>query len=107
MADVRDLIVPQKAETDSVHRSPEYYSSSITINRDGETIANYRKSFLYYTDESWALEGPDGFYDGEIQGLGNVAMGICKWPAKSFEREFSENHHRQLKLTIDPAQAWI
>lgn len=58
------------------------------MNSEGETIANYRKSFLYYTDETWALEGPDGFYDGEIEGLGNVAMGICKWPTKSFEREY-------------------
>ncbi|CAM6002782.1 unnamed protein product, partial [Sphagnum balticum] len=57
--------------------SPEYYNSAITVNADGETIANYRKSFLYYTDETWALEGPDGFFDGEIDGLGNVAMGIC------------------------------
>lgn len=68
--------------------SPEYYNSAITVNSDGQTIANYRKSFLYYTDETWALEGPDGFYDGEIDRLGNVAMGICKWPTKSFEREY-------------------
>jgi protein N-terminal amidase len=59
-------------------RSPEYYNSSITVNRDGETVVNYRKSFLYYTDETWALENPDGFFDGEIDGLGNVAIGICK-----------------------------
>ena len=59
------------------------------MNADGETIANYRKSFLYYTDETWALEGADGFYDGEIKGLGNVAMGICKWPTRSSEREFA------------------
>lgn len=67
---------------------PEYYNSAITVNAEGETIANYRKSFLYYTDETWALEGPDGFYSGEVEGLGNVAMGICKWPTKSFEREY-------------------
>lgn len=69
--------------------SPEYYNSAIVVNAEGETIANYRKSFLYYTDETWALEGPDGFYDGEIDGLGNTAMGICKWPTKSFKREYS------------------
>lgn len=68
--------------------SPEYYNSAITVNAEGETIANYRKSFLYYTDETWALEGPDGFFGGTIEGLGNVAMGICKWPTKSFEREY-------------------
>ncbi|PQE30731.1 hypothetical protein CJF32_00005908 [Rutstroemia sp. NJR-2017a WRK4] len=64
----------------------EYYNSAVTVNQEGETIANYRKSFLYYTDETWAHEGPDGFFDGQIDGLGNVAMGICKWPTKSFER---------------------
>lgn len=58
--------------------SPEYYNSAITVNKDGETVANYRKSFLYYTDETWALEGPDGFFSGKMEGLGNVAMGICK-----------------------------
>ena len=56
---------------------PEYYNSSITVNPDGETLTNYRKSFLYYTDETWALEGP-GFFGGKIDGLGKCAMGICK-----------------------------
>ncbi|PTB70499.1 hypothetical protein BBK36DRAFT_1107796 [Trichoderma citrinoviride] len=57
---------------------PEYYNSAIVVNGDGETIANYRKSFLYYTDESWALEGNRGFYDGYIPGLGNTSIGICE-----------------------------
>ncbi|KAL7919352.1 carbon-nitrogen hydrolase [Trichoderma austrokoningii] len=55
---------------------PEYYSSAIVVNGDGETIANYRKAFLYDTDESWALEGDHGFYDGYIPGLGNTAIGF-------------------------------
>ncbi|EFW99955.1 carbon-nitrogen family protein [Grosmannia clavigera kw1407] len=57
--------------------SPEFYNSAIMVNRDGETIANYRKSFLYAIDETWALEGRDGFYEDEIPDLGTVAMGIC------------------------------
>ena len=69
--------------------SPEYYNSAITVNAEGETIANYRKSFLYCTDETWALEGPDGFYDGEIEGLGTVAMGICKCLQNLASRETS------------------
>jgi len=78
---------PEKVDvTPKWPTSPEYYNSAIVVNAEGETIANYRKSFLYYTDETWALEGPDGFFDGEIEGLGNTAMGICKWPTKSFER---------------------
>ncbi|KAK1655530.1 carbon-nitrogen hydrolase [Colletotrichum phormii] len=56
---------------------PEYYNSAIVVNGDGETIANYRKSFLYYTDETWALEGNRGFYEGWIPGLGNTSIGIC------------------------------
>ncbi|KAL2760760.1 hypothetical protein ACRALDRAFT_1059497 [Sodiomyces alcalophilus JCM 7366] len=56
---------------------PEYYNSAIVVNGDGETIANYRKSFLYYTDETWALEGDGGFYEGYIPGLGHTSMGIC------------------------------
>ncbi|KAF4992539.1 hypothetical protein FGRMN_7101 [Fusarium graminum] len=56
---------------------PEYYNSVIVVNGDGETIANYRKSFLYHTDETWALEGGQGFYDGFIPGLGNTSIGIC------------------------------
>lgn len=57
---------------------PEYYNSAIVVNSDGKTIVNYRKSHLYYTDESWALEGDRGFYDGLIPGLGNTSLGICK-----------------------------
>jgi len=56
---------------------PEYYNSAVTCDMNGEVIANYRKHFLYYTDEKWALEGPAGFYAGEIPNIGNVAMGIC------------------------------
>ncbi|ROT39208.1 carbon-nitrogen hydrolase, partial [Sodiomyces alkalinus F11] len=56
---------------------PEYYNSAIVVNGDGETIANYRKSFLYYTDETWALEGNEGFHEGYIPGLGHTSIGIC------------------------------
>ncbi|KAF6819777.1 N-terminal amidase [Colletotrichum sojae] len=69
---------PEKADVSgSWPTGPEYYNSAIVVNEEGETIANYRKSFLYYTDETWALEG-DGFFDGFIPGLGNTSIGICK-----------------------------
>lgn len=57
--------------------SPEYYNSALVVNGDGDTIANYRKSFLYYTDETWALEGREGFFRGEIPRVGSTALGIC------------------------------
>ncbi|RDW70097.1 hypothetical protein BP5796_08494 [Coleophoma crateriformis] len=93
--------------------SPEYYNSAITVNADGETIANYRKSFLYYTDETWALEGPDGFFDGEVEGLGNVAMGICmdlnpyKFEAPWNAWEFAFHIlHKEANLVII-SMAWL
>lgn len=59
--------------------SPEYYNSALMVNSDGDTIGNYRKTHLYYTDETWALEG-SGFFRGNLPGVkGNVAMGICKY----------------------------
>ncbi|KAL2266303.1 hypothetical protein VTJ83DRAFT_5655 [Remersonia thermophila] len=57
--------------------SPEYYNSAYVVNGDGDPVANYRKSFLYYNDEIWALEGTDGFFNRTIPGLGNVVLGIC------------------------------
>ncbi|KAK2594906.1 hypothetical protein QQS21_007354 [Conoideocrella luteorostrata] len=57
--------------------NPEYYNAAIVVNGEGETVANYRKSHLYYTDETWALEGPAGFFYGNLEGLGRTAMGIC------------------------------
>ncbi|KAK2775535.1 carbon-nitrogen family protein [Colletotrichum kahawae] len=69
---------PEKVDVSSQWPTgPEYYNSAIVVNGDGETIANYRKSFLYYTDETWALEGDKGFYEGWIPGLGNTSIGIC------------------------------
>ncbi|RWA12378.1 hypothetical protein EKO27_g2725 [Xylaria grammica] len=69
---------PEKEDVESKWpSSPEYYNSVIAVNADGEAIAHYRKNFLYYTDETWALEGPDGFYGDYIPELGTTAMGIC------------------------------
>jgi len=69
---------PEKVDvTDQWPASPEYYNSALVVDSDGDPIANYRKSHLYHTDETWALEGRDGFFEGEIPRVGYVAMGIC------------------------------
>ncbi|KAL2130891.1 hypothetical protein VTI74DRAFT_5821 [Chaetomium olivicolor] len=57
--------------------SPEYYNSALVVDGAGDYVGNYRKSFLYYTDETWALEGQHGFFKGRMPGLGTVALGIC------------------------------
>jgi protein N-terminal amidase len=61
---------PEKAEA-------EYYNSLVVISEGGDRLANYRKSFLYYTDVTWAREGP-GFYGGKLGSWERVAMGICE-----------------------------
>ncbi|KAI9746477.1 MAG: Carbon-nitrogen hydrolase [Claussenomyces sp. TS43310] len=91
----------------------EYYNSAVIANAEGRIIANYRKSHLYYTDETWALEGPDGFYNGEIEGLGTVAIGICmdlnpyKFESPWSDWEFA--HHilyREANLVV-VSMAWL
>lgn len=53
------------------------YNSTVTISPAGAILINYRKSFLYYTDETWASEGPQRFYAGPLGSLGPVTLGIC------------------------------
>jgi protein N-terminal amidase len=70
---------PEKAAKNLENsESTELYNAAIIVHQ-GTTVGNYRKSFLYYTDETWAEEGPDGFFLGEVKGLGSTAMGICKF----------------------------
>ncbi|KAF1947070.1 carbon-nitrogen hydrolase [Clathrospora elynae] len=68
-----------------------HYNSTVTVSPQGVILHNYRKSFLYYTDETWASEGPASnshnlsnasspdppFFAGELGTLGKVTLGIC------------------------------
>ncbi|OJD38823.1 carbon-nitrogen hydrolase [Diplodia corticola] len=53
------------------------YNSTVTVSPAGAVLANYRKTFLYYTDETWAHEGDRQFFSGNLGTLGRVSMGIC------------------------------
>ena len=93
--------------------SPEYYNAAVAFSRDGDLLANYRKSFLYYTDETWALEGLDGFFEGKFEGIGNVALGICmdlnpyKFEAPWTDWEFAYHIvHVRAKVAI-VSMAWL
>ena len=55
------------------------YNSCVLVNPQGEVVTNYRKHFLFSTDETWAEEGKEGFFAGQIQGLGKIAIGICTY----------------------------
>jgi hypothetical protein len=69
-------------------KSPEYYNSALAVDANGETIAKYRKSFLDVRDETWALKGPDTFFNDSIRGLGNVALGIGKISTMIFKHGY-------------------
>ncbi|GHJ84903.1 hypothetical protein NliqN6_1305 [Naganishia liquefaciens] len=53
------------------------YNSAVLVSPTGEVMANYRKSFLYDTDKTWAREG-DGFKVYDLPPpLNRTVLGIC------------------------------
>ncbi|MCJ1247873.1 Carbon-nitrogen hydrolase [Trapelia coarctata] len=42
------------------------YNSTLTVSPTGEVLAHYRKTHLYYTDETWALPSPSGWLTTDI-----------------------------------------
>ncbi|KAI9807284.1 MAG: Carbon-nitrogen hydrolase [Piccolia ochrophora] len=93
--------------------SPQRYNSVVLISPEGEIVTNYRKSFLYYTDETWATEGDAGFYAGNIEGLGDVSMGICmdlnpyQFSAPWTKYEFSTHAVTTASTLILLTMAWL
>jgi protein N-terminal amidase len=74
--DIDDTIQPPSNEP-STQPIFKCYNSTVTVSPTGDILANYRKSFLYYTDESWAAEGDTGFFCDSLGSLGKVSLGIC------------------------------
>ncbi|KAL4806132.1 carbon-nitrogen hydrolase [Aspergillus unguis] len=44
-------------EADANDQTEKYYNSLLVVDEEGTVLVNYRKTFLYYTDETWASEG--------------------------------------------------
>ncbi|KAL3471408.1 carbon-nitrogen hydrolase [Aspergillus californicus] len=44
-------------DPESTNEEVKYYNSLLVVDEQGEVLVNYRKMFLYYTDETWASEG--------------------------------------------------
>ena len=42
------------------------YNALVFVSASGAVIAHTRKSHLFYSDEIWAEEGPEGFFAGEL-----------------------------------------
>lgn len=53
------------------------YNSAVVVGPQGDVVGNYRKTFRFDTDKSWAREG-DGFKHFDLpEPLGRTAVGIC------------------------------
>jgi protein N-terminal amidase len=93
------------------------YNSLVCVSSTGDVVAHYRKSFLYYTDETWAQEG-QGFWAGvmPIGGKGQqvkAAAGICmdinpyRFEAPWTAYEFG-NHAREARAkVVIISMAWL
>ena len=101
------------------------YNSTVTVDRHGGVLAHYRKTHLYYTDESWAKEGPDQWLvtdlpfhqhaDTEVKDpkVLSAAFGICMdlnpyqftapWDAYEFCTAAIERQAQVLVLSM----AWL
>jgi protein N-terminal amidase len=85
----------------------------VTVSPTGKILANYRKTFLYYTDETWSAEGPSNFYSGTLGTLGNVTLGICmdinpyKFTAPWSAYEFASAALHAQSPIICVSMAWL
>lgn len=109
-----------------IHDGGVLYNSAIMTNALGEIVWNYRKSFLYFTDDDWGCaENPAGFQQFEIPvqardeaGLSHpvklkTSIGICmdlsnyKFEAPFSAYEFATyNLDRGTELILCP-MAWL
>ena len=102
------------------------YNSTVSVSTSGSILSNYRKSFLYYTDETWASEGPNGsanlyspsdmhkpFFCGPLGKLGNVGHGICmdinpyQFTAPWTDYEFANTMLREGVRIVVLSMAWL
>ena len=101
------------------------YNSTVTVSPSGRILANYRKSFLYYTDETWASEGPNGsafqshtdhhkpFFCGPLGRLGVAGHGICmdinpyQFTAPWTDYEFANTMLREGIRLVILSMAWL
>lgn len=109
------------AESDEQEQGEKYYNSLLVVDENGELILNYRKAFLYYTDETWAAEGDAA--RGALQlAIGGVparqqvvdtSFGICmdinpyKFEAPFTEWEFANRVLDSKSQLVVLSMAWL
>ncbi|KAI8989590.1 carbon-nitrogen hydrolase, partial [Pilobolus umbonatus] len=88
------------------------YNSICFVDPQGTLVYTYQKTFLFETDENWAIEGP-GFVATKLDGLGKVGFGICmdlnpyRFEADFYDYEFARYHLNQDTDLILCSMAWL
>lgn len=109
------------ADREGLLRQQRNYNSTVTISPSGEILHHYRKSFLYYTDETWASEGagPHTLPHSPAQAclrlpdLGMVGFGICmdinphKFTAPLTAYEFANRMLDETATLVVVSMAWL
>ncbi|KAI9661696.1 MAG: Carbon-nitrogen hydrolase [Bathelium mastoideum] len=62
--------------------TPKRYNSLVAVSPTGTILAHYRKSFLFYTDETWASESPTGFTTFPLISLPIVPPSVLTTPSQ-------------------------
>jgi protein N-terminal amidase len=93
------------------------YNAMVIVDSNGEVVGHYRKSFLYYTDETWAQEG-QGFFAGvlpmgasgqQTKAVAGICMDInpykfeAPWTAYEFAHHARESRAKLVILSM----AWL
>ncbi|KAI8583925.1 hypothetical protein K450DRAFT_220623 [Umbelopsis ramanniana AG] len=97
---------------DGPDEPPVYYNSACLVDRQGNVVTTYQKTFLYEVDEAWAQEGP-GFKSMYIEGLGQVGLGICmdlnpyQFKTSFHDYEFAKFHMEQNTELLLCCMAWV
>ena len=108
---------PELGKTSTNHDKFLAYNSLVFVDASGDIAAHYRKSHLYYTDETWAEEGEEGFLlcDLPLRGTRRIkaAGGICmdinpyRFEAPWGEYEFSSHVRRCGAALVVVSMAWL
>ncbi|KAF9894058.1 Carbon-nitrogen hydrolase [Aspergillus nanangensis] len=109
---------PEIEQTTESDAGPCYYNSLLVVDQKGEVVLNYRKTFLYYTDETWATEGDAGrsFHSLAVKETAAVvptSFGICmdinpyKFEAPFTAWEFAHRVLESKSRLVVLSMAWL
>ncbi|KAJ9244592.1 hypothetical protein DTO207G8_2343 [Paecilomyces variotii] len=115
---------PENGNSNSSSSDDKYFNSLLVVDENGIILHNYRKRFLYYTDETWASEGDAerSFYTFNFDGQNGISQqqnkiqttfGICmdinpyKFEAPFTDWEFANRVIDSKSPLVIISMAWL